>query len=414
MAYPKSDIYKGTATYTLGSLTKLEVVGGRYTYAQPDKTGGTVVKLLSDWSGNGFQHLSTMPPEDLNSNTAIYTASGHAGATWDDSRGILWMYGCESHGSNQMINTVYRWDAEDGLFKRMGAPDPCIGSHHVSSDGFLYADSGNSRPWGSHTFDTLWYDSTTKELGYVYDARDHAYWADVAGWNTLAPAGFNIDNRRCPIWIYNTSNNSWRKIDSTAITSFSKGSTGSPVVRDPGNGWWRVDGATVSHLSEDGQSLTSGSIWGVGTYASVQAKLHNYTNHLVIIGGYYDNPGTWLGAVHPKNDLSNSKVLRSTDFPVLNGWDVTNTWSCQLPDGRIVFGAQNVSVARTGGAVGAFILDWNKTTPTVVDTGYRLGGSYWAPNQSYELKCEWSDKYNCVIFVTNRQGNQDKIYGLRV
>lgn len=406
MATPTPDTY----TTTSGQPVR----AGFSVYTPPDLTGGTVVTLLSNWSGTGFQHLSTAPAVNYDPQTAIYTASGHSGATWDDNRGIMWMYGCESHGKNQMINTWYRWDATDGLFKRMGAPDPCLGGHHVTSDGFLYANAANTHPWGSHTFDTLYYDPTTKEAHYVYDARDHAYWADADGWPLDVP-GFDLSNRRCPIWFYNTSTGIWRKQDSNSITSFSKGSTGSPVVRDPGNGWWRVDGATVSHLSEDGQNLTSGSIWGMGTYASVQAKLHNFTDNLVIIGGFYDTPGTWLGAVHPKANLSASKVLRISDFPALTGWDATNTWSSPLPDGRIVFGAQNISAGSTGGAIGAFILDWNKATPTVTDTGYRLGGSKWAPSQSYELKCEWSTKYNCVVFITNRQGDgSDRVYGLRI
>ena len=407
MAYPVPDTYSVAAGQPINA--------GRHVLAAPDLVGGTVHALLAGWSGKGFQLLSSAPAVDYNPASAIYTASGHAGAAWDEARGILWMYGCESHGKAQMINTWYRWDAADGLFKRMGAPDPCVGAHHVTADGFLFADAANTRPWGCHTFDTLWFDPATREAGFVYDARDHAYWADYDGWGTVAPAGFDIANRRCPLWYYNTAKGVWRKQDSAAITSFCKGSTGSPVVRDPGNGWWRVDGATVSHLAEDGQTLTSGSIWGVGTYASVQAKLHNFASHLVIVGGFYDTPGTWLGAIHPKAKLAGSTVLKIADFPALAGWDATNTWSAAMPDGRIVFGAQNVSAGATGGVIGAFILDWNKAVPTVTDTGYRLGPSFWAPSQSYELKCVWSTAYNCAILVTNRQGaGTDRVYGLRI
>lgn len=413
MAYPVNDNYASAAgQLIIAGRQSQPAVGG---YAAHDLQGGTVVKLLADWTGTGFQHLSTAPAENANPQLAVYTASGHAGATWDKDRGILWMLGCESHGANQTINTLYRWDAADGLFKRMGAPDPCPGNYHIADDGYLYADAANSKPWGSHVFDTAWFDNTTKEIGYIFDARDHDYWADALGWSNLMPAGFNLENRHCPIWYYNTVTGTWRKQDSNAITTFAKGSTGTPVARDPGNGWWRVDGVYVSHLSEDGQTVNSTNIWGVATYASTQAMLHNFTNHLVILGGFYDIPGTWLGAIHPKSDLANSKVLKVADFPALSGWDPTNTWSCAMPDGRILFGAQNVSAGRTGGVVGAFILDWNKATPTVVDTGHRMGASFWAPNQSYELKCEWSVEHNCAIFVTNRQGTGvDRVYGLRI
>lgn len=406
-------------TYIYAAPLGQAVVAGRSSAAAPDLTGGTVTTLLKDWSGTGFQLLSTAPPVDYSPQTAIYTASGHMGAAWDAPRGILWMYGCESHGQNQMINTPYRWDSSDGKFKRQYQPDVCVGQHHITAAGIHFADAANTRPWGSHTFDALWYDPSTKELAFAYDSEDHAFWMGAlttAQQNALSDTGtYSAASRSCPFWYYNTATGTWRYQASPAITAFVKASTGTPVVRDPGNGWWRVDGANVAHLSEDGATVTNGSIYGMASYAYTQAKLHNFTNHIVIIGGYYASPGTWLGAIHPKANLAGSKIMMLADFPALSGWDATNTWSCPLPDGRIVFGAQDVSGGASGGQLGAFILDWNKATPTVVDTGYRLGASVRGVVSSYTLKCVWSAAHNCVILITDRLGDgNDRVYGLRV
>jgi hypothetical protein len=81
-----------------------------------------------------------------------------------------------------------------------------------------------------------------------------------------------------------------------------------------------------------------------------------------------------------------------------------------MPDGRIVFGAQQTGT----GQIGAFILDWNKTTPTVTDTGHRLGITTSRTVDHYELKAAWSATHNCAIFITNRMGAGEKVFGLRI
>ena len=77
MAYPVPDTYSVAAGQPINA--------GRHVLAAPDLVGGTVHALLAGWSGKGFQLLSSAPAVDYNPASAIYTASGHAGAAWDEA-----------------------------------------------------------------------------------------------------------------------------------------------------------------------------------------------------------------------------------------------------------------------------------------------------------------------------------------
>lgn len=391
MATPANDTYTVPAGQPINAGRSVSV-------AAPDATGGTVSQLLADWSGTGFQLLTTLP------GLPTYDASGHAGSAWDEARQRLWIFGAETHGTAQTRNAMYCWDAKDGLIKRQYAPDPCPGAYHISADGFLYADAANSRPWGMHAFRTLWFDTATKEVGVAYDAYDHAMWIPPYD----APA-IDIESRKCPFWYYNTVTGKWRKQDSPAITAYNRAGTGTASTRVPGDGWYRVNDAYIWHLSEDGTTRTVGNYSGK-VPPLIQHFAHLVGRNIVQIGGYYDTPGSFLGSIHPLDDLAASRVLMVSAFPALAGWDVSNCWSAPMPDGRIVFGAQQAGT----GSIGAFILDWNKTAPTVTDTGHRLGITTSRTVDHYELKAAWSATHNCAIFITNRMGAGEKVFGLRI
>ena len=76
MATPRADSYTAASGST--------VYGGRaaaVVRATPDATGGTVTQLLANWSGVGFQRLTTPP--------AMYVSSAHSSAVMDDAAGIV-------------------------------------------------------------------------------------------------------------------------------------------------------------------------------------------------------------------------------------------------------------------------------------------------------------------------------------
>ena len=172
------------------------------------------------------------------------------------------------------------------------------------------------------------------------------------------PPAIDINARKSPFWYYNTVTGKWRKQDSTEISAFNRASTGSAVARVPGGGWYRVDGPYITQVTEDGATRNVANHFGK-TPPLIQHYAHVVGRHIVQIAGYYDTPATYLGSVHPLDDLASSRVLMVSAFPALSGWDVSNSWSAAMPDGRIVFGAQQTGT----GSIGAFVLDWNKTTP---------------------------------------------------
>lgn len=128
---------------------------------------------------------------------------------------------------------------------------------------------------------------------------------------------------------------------------------------------------------------------------------------LVVIGGTGSN--AHLGYVC---DLANPAggdhhMLPLSLFPALAGWSVENMWSVKMADGRILFGAYQGSPQQ----VGAFIFNWNGGSPTVTDTGHRLAAS--GGSSYYELRAEWSAKYNCAFLMSVRHGG-NKMIGVRV
>lgn len=362
-------------------------------------SAGSVSMLAKDWSGTGFQLLTTIPD-----GLFMVNLPGHSGSAWDEARQRLWVFGSETHGPAQTDNAVYCWDASTGLTHRMYDADPRTGAYHFTADGDMFADTAETRPWGMHTFRNLWYDPATKEMAVTADAFDHSY-AD--SWSPL-PGGIGyLSARKMPIWYYNTVTGQWRRHVSNAAHTFSTAELGAGLVRKPGDGCWKVGGNSLYHLSEDGNSISSYSIYGKLTSTLIQSYAHIVANDkLVLIGGDTD---TQFGLVC---DLSNPAggdhhMLPLSLFPAISGWNVKNMWSMVMPDGRVMFGAYRGSPQQ----VGAFIFDWNNGSPTVTDTGYRLAAS--GGTSYYELRSAWSTKHNCAFIMSVRHGGH-KVFGLRV
>lgn len=366
----------------------------------PAASTGTVTMLAKDWSGTGFQLLTTIPDGLFQVNLP-----GHSGSAWDEARQRIWVFGAETHGTAQMDNSVYSWDANTGLCYRMYNRDPATGDYHILANGMMYADAAETHPWASHTFRNLWYDAATKEIGVFMDPQQHAY---AESWSPL-PTGISyIGSRKLPIWYYNTTTGTWRSQHTTAAQSFCSPELGSGSVRSPGDGWWRVSGSNLTHLSENTNTITDYSIFGKLTNVLIQSYPHIVsTDKLVVIGGTGSSGN--LGYVC---DLANPAggdhhMISISSFPALTGWSTENMWSVKMTNGKILFGGYQASPQQ----VGAFVFDWNNGSPTVTDTGYRLSAS--AGTNYYELRAEWSVKHNCAFIMSVRHGGH-KVFGLRI
>jgi len=391
---PTPDTYTGTPGQTLLAGRASNPVVASVANA------GTVAMLAKDWSASGFQLLTTIPDGLL-----LVNLPGHSGSAWDEARQSMWVYGSETHGSVQMDNAVYRWDAETGLCHRIYNRDPATGDHHIRADGLMFADAGETRPWAAHTFRNLWYDATTKELGVCMNTEEHAY---ATAWSPLPAGSGYLASRKLPIWYFNTVTGAWRYTLTDATNAFCAPELGAGLARVPGNGWWRVAGSNLTHLSEDVGTVTNFSIYGKLTNVLIQSVPHVVAgDKLVVIGGTGSN--AHLGYVC---DLANPAggdhhMLPLSLFPALAGWSVENMWSVKMADGRILFGAYQGSPQQ----VGAFIFNWNGGSPTVTDTGHRLAAS--GGSSYYELRAEWSAKYNCAFLMSVRHGG-NKMIGVRI
>lgn len=388
---PTPDNYVGTP----GS----PVAAGRYLnpVATADASGGTVTMLLKDWAGTGIQLLSELPAQPT------YAMQGHAGSVWDSARNCMWIFGADTHTSD-MWNAVYRWDAKDGLVKRQYASD-AVGGYHVTTDGYPYANAANSRPWAMHTFRCMWYDDTTKELGVAMNSFEHA---------GITPkfdgSAFDVDTGKKPMWMFNTVTGTWRMWDQGETSAYNKVVVmGAPVTYHKGIGWVRWVAPYADKLSESGVR-SNVNLWGK-MQPGIQQFAHKYGSKVVLMGG--DQGDIGLFSKHDMGDLEGSSAYFTiAEFPVLSGWSLKNFNSALDPaTGKIVFVARKPAT----GEIRAFVLDWDKATPTVTDTGYSFGTGISADTR-YQLKAEWCSKYNCALFVLNVVGGAttDRVYGVRI
>lgn len=365
---------------------------------------GTVTTLLKDWSGSGFQLLSTIPD-----GLFVVNTPGHSGATWDEARQTLWIFGSETHGDAQTDNAVYRFDTATGKMHKQYVDSPRnTGFHMRAADGILFADAAETKPWGFHTFSNVKYDTTTKEIIVSADQQDHSY---ATSWPVPPITEGQKASIKFPIWYYNTVTGNWRYNLTPATHAFSATELGCGMVKEDGNGLWRVGGNNLTHLSEDGNTVTNYSIYGKLSNVLIQSMPHLTGTKLISLGGFTDTYTNFGYVCHLDNPSGGAhSMLSLSSFPILSGWDLRNMWSVKMPDGRILFGAYRASPTAE---CGAFIFDWNNGSPTITDTGHRLAAATINPINTYDLRTGWSTKYNCAIVSTLRHGGH-KIIGVRV
>lgn len=121
----------------------------------------------------------------------------HAGAAYDGKRGVLLVFGSNTHGMN--------WDNEVHVFdpdaRRWHSPYPASSpdSYRLDTQGVAIAGDDELRPWAMHTYDTVVYDAGRDALVVLarpdhnpkrkeFRAARHLSWRydlDAGTWETL-------------------------------------------------------------------------------------------------------------------------------------------------------------------------------------------------------------------------------------
>ena len=351
----------------------------------PLRTGGTVHALIADWSGKGFQLLSTAPA------APVHGRSSHAGSVWDNARETMWIFGAETH-KTQMDNAVYGWRASDGLFVKQYDADPSSG-YRMDAAGIYWSSAEKIRPWAMHTYRRMRMVPGTDEFEVMYDPYEHASFTPPLFEN---PA-HTTANRAPAIWYYNVVTGAWRHQTFGSSVKMVRASYTYPVGHDPVYGWFTGDGSTWKRLSPS----------GVYSTASVSGKSNGqYHSYMFVrdsvayrVGG---NSSTTLYSRHPLSNITLSKKFFVADFPQLAGYTVANMASAMMSDGRIVI------FPTKGSETHAMILD--PVANTLSPTGHFFTGM--DKPTLYELAAEWSPAHNAVILLS-RRFSASRVYAYR-
>lgn len=342
--------------------------------AAPLRTGGTVHKLISSWTGTGFQLLSTAPA------SPTYRPSPHAGSAWDNTRRTLWIFGSETHGSD-MDNAVYGWRASDGLFIKQYDADDKAG-YRMDANGIYWSSAAKNRPWAMHTYRRLRWVDETSEIEVMYDANEHAYVTPI-----FEAANQTVSNRVPPVWYYNVVTGAWRAANFGQSAKFAFAAYIFPSARHPTYGWFTDNGATWTRMTADG-TVTTASVFGKAN-SQYHSFLHTVGDIAYKVGGH---DKVILYSKHPLNNLAASEKFLVSAYPALAGFDTTNMASVLMPNGKIIL------FPIKGTETHAMLLD--PVANTVTATGHFFTGMDKAVN--YELAAEWSPAHNAAIFLSRR------------
>lgn len=349
--------------------------------------------LINNWTGKGFQHLSTAPQDSVSAPlTSIYTKSAHAGTVWDSRRNIMWTFGAETHNIS-MDNAVYGWRASDGLFVKHYDGDPKSG-YMMDANGVYWSSAAKDKPWGMHTYRRMRMVPGTDEFEVLYDPFEHAGMLPQVYEN---PAMSGKDDRKPVIWYYNVVTGKWRYESFGQAASFINAYYAYPVGYDDTYGWFGGDGSFWTSLSKNGNySRLSVSGKSNNQYHSF---MHVKDGVAYKVGG---NENFTLYSKHPLANIALSTKHTVASFPALNGYDVTNMASAMMSNGKIV-----IFPAR-GSEMHAMILD--PVANTVTATGHFITGMDKAG--LYDLAAEWDDAHGAVILMS-RRFTGTKVFGYR-
>ncbi len=359
--------------------------------------GGTVSNLAANVSSAGFTLLSTSPA------VSIFRNNAHSGGAWDEERKAFWFFGAETHNiAIEYDNSVYAFDTCDGLFKKMNSQDPYIGEYCINTEGYLFADNAETRPWACHTYQRMRYNSNRT----ITIAMDVGFHSVTAGGLALKKGAIDYEGRKKSLLVYDTTSKSWTFPHSAGVQSFLNFEPINGVAFHPTLGMYTHSGSQFKRLAND------------LTYSTVGIASPNvqYHDSAFFIGNvFYKFCGTGMGTggnfapyLFSSVDATATSVKSDrlvSDYAAIAGWSVRNKAATLMPDNRVLFLAQN------GNQIGAFI--YNPSNDTVTDTGHRTTTSL--TDAIYNHKLAWSTSLNGAVWVgMASQGNPVGIYLIKI
>lgn len=377
------------ANDTYGAASGQGIYAGRFNRLQGLVEGGAVETLAGSALTLGFTLLTTAP------SASVYRHNGHAGCAWDGSRKALYVYGAETHGTPvNYDNSLYVFDTNDGLFKKMSSQTSWPDGYNINEDGYLWADDAETTPWACHTYQSLLFDKASGILTVAIDSDFHSYTTPVQ------KGSVGMDDRKISFLQYDTATKKWSQKWSSDIALFLKSSSTNGVAYSDVWGYVCVDGVYLHRVS------ISGAYSKVSVYGKCNTQYHDTSffigDNFIKFGG---NSNTTLCSIHPMMNIGSSVIKLTSDYEVLSGWSIRNKASLVMPDGRILF------LAMSGTVIGAFIYDIN--LDLIVDTSYRLSGAIRADGW-YDFKMAWSNELSAAIYISNMLGDPAKAYLLRI
>lgn len=336
----------------------------------------------------GYRVLATIP-------RAGYAPRPHGGSVWDQQRKIMWTWGDETHGNaNVFRNSLWFFDPLIGKIRQCAVDDP-LADYNVDVNGYQWANPAQTRPWAAHGYRAMYYNPITKEVEIYIDVQQHSFvWPSTE---------VDVTARKAPIYYFNTDTYQWRVEWTTAIDTWNKATFTYGATFVPDRGYYAVAATGVRRVSLDKSTYTSTA---VTTQSRYHNYLHVYNNLLVAFGGGQDEKTT-LCSVHNLDNLSTSTVYQLASFAALSGYSITNQWSVNMQDGRILFGARRVSDAMQC----AFIFDI--VAGTVTNTGHEYLPETGAISV-YSLKAEWDNDLKCAYVFSQRYGDGTVVLGVKV
>ena len=166
-----------------------------------------VAVLVSLWHINDSARITTLPTDALLNTPAnrwtrlpatppAWPRQAHAGAAWDSRRGLLLVFGSDTHGENN-DNALHVFDP--GQLRWLDL-SPATSPRSLRADAMGRAVAGpddTPTPWPMHTFDLIEYDPVTNALWVLAFPLHHPKYKSLPY------------RTQSPIWVYHFDSGRW-------------------------------------------------------------------------------------------------------------------------------------------------------------------------------------------------------------
>jgi len=211
-------------TFWLISVLSICMVAGGVWFLRRDRGGDSLANadLLLNLPANRWVEYQRGQQGD-------WTRQGHSGMTFDTARGVLVIFGSDSHNEN-WDNTVHEFDPLSRRWQTHGDPSP-LQTYRLDAQGRPIAGNDDGlRPWAIHTYDLVEYDRlrgavivvspidhtpVPRPIGRVADQPAWVYWPAERRWEMhdnrgepnpkLFGAALTYDTNRDVIIVYGNS-----------------------------------------------------------------------------------------------------------------------------------------------------------------------------------------------------------------